>query len=221
MNPIDCHVLLREENKPRFFGHLLPKLEKETNVHILQAAGDYGYARHAGYKRGAAPYVTFIDDDDDFKEGMFTEMLRTLRSGPPDAVGAYADTVLVSGDATEWGNSTGVSWCARCMVDAFPFMQGSVLVSRAKAIVNGIVMVGEGRWADQLLYARLATRGRWVGMPAQRPMYHKTVPGKLSLKHAHLENQARLKVAQILSSKASQWNSDCKDCLERAKARLA
>jgi glycosyltransferase involved in cell wall biosynthesis len=223
MHPIDCHVILRPEFKPRFFSSLLPLLEAEpVNVHVMASDCAYGTARLRGFEAGEAPYVTFVDDDDTFLPGMFEAMLRTYRLGPPDAVGVYVDAVHCdAGGLRGMGNSQGITWCPRCMVEAFPHMEGSVLMERGRALQQKTLLLGrQSRWADQVLYAKLATRGRWI--KPEYAYYRKRIdtPNALSPSRV-LFNETRFEVAKVLSSKGSIWNSDCKDCLQRARAQSA
>lgn len=87
---IDVHVIAhpiydRSESRAR----LLEQLATEpVNVHVVEGvAGHIGKSRLRGFSQGAAPWCSYVDDDDRIEPGIFSEFLEAVER-EPDLAGA-------------------------------------------------------------------------------------------------------------------------------------
>lgn len=92
---IDCHVLHCYE-PPEWIDGCLQSLEAEPVTVYLRPGikGKVGLARARAFACGDAPYVAWVDGDDEAMPGAFDAALAVLESRP-DAVSTYCDIQLI------------------------------------------------------------------------------------------------------------------------------
>lgn len=91
--PVDTHVLLYHSKKrPEWLDQCLASLEHEpTNVLLVDfpAIPNVGLLRAMAHRRGTAPLLSFVDDDDWVMPGAFDACVTALED--KSLVGAYTD----------------------------------------------------------------------------------------------------------------------------------
>jgi len=95
MNTVDVHVLHCHE-PPEWIAGCLDSLHAEpVTVYLRRGiAGKVGVARANAFRAGNAPYVAFVDGDDEVMPGAFAAALEVLESRP-EVVSTYCDIQLI------------------------------------------------------------------------------------------------------------------------------
>lgn len=90
---IDVHCLTHKQDD-RYFPLLKKQMETEEDVcfHIVQNGNNIGLGRTAGFLRGDAPYVSYVDYDDLIEPGIFTKINEVMETGVP---WCYTDEMLI------------------------------------------------------------------------------------------------------------------------------
>lgn len=93
--PIDVHVLHCHE-PPEWIAGCLDSLHDEPVTVYLRKGiqGKVGLARANAFRAGNAPYVAFVDGDDEVMPGAFAAALEVLESRP-EVVSTYCDIQLI------------------------------------------------------------------------------------------------------------------------------
>ncbi len=92
---IDCHVLHCHEPPAWIAGCLDSLYAEPVTVYLRRGiAGKVGLARARAFACGNAPYVAFVDGDDEVMPGAFAAALEVLDSRP-DVVSTYCDIQLI------------------------------------------------------------------------------------------------------------------------------
>lgn len=90
---LDVHVAVSETTHQRWLAKCLDSVSEAiecamfpVTLHLVPGVpGHIGMARANGYSKGAAPYVTYVDDDDWVDREFFAAMLPALQCNP-DAI---------------------------------------------------------------------------------------------------------------------------------------
>ena len=92
---VDVHVLYCHE-PPEWIAGCLDSLHAEpVTVYLRRGiAGKVGVARANAFRAGNAPYVAFVDGDDEVMPGAFDAALEVLESRP-EVVSTYCDIQLI------------------------------------------------------------------------------------------------------------------------------
>lgn len=89
MQPIDLHIPVSDDWPRDLLERALASTDGEpVNVHIVPYSGHDGRARAEGYSRGTAPYLAFLDADDELIPGGMATLAAVLDSNPA-LCGAY------------------------------------------------------------------------------------------------------------------------------------
>jgi len=92
---IDVHVLYCYEPVRWIDDALISLAAEPVNVHLVPGIkGKVGLARTNAFREGNAPYVAFVDGDDEVIPGAFDAALAVLDSRP-DVVSTYCDIQLI------------------------------------------------------------------------------------------------------------------------------
>ncbi len=80
-HPIDLHILRSDDWPPDLFERAMASTEGQpVNVHVAPDTGVLGRDRAHGYRQGIAPYVAFLDADDELIAGGLEALLEALES---------------------------------------------------------------------------------------------------------------------------------------------
>ena len=85
MNRVDVHILMHPgQDRSATLEPLLEQLEREpVTVHLIPGKlRDIGAARAEGFRAGEGPLVSYVDDDDEIVEGVYTKVLECFNSEP-------------------------------------------------------------------------------------------------------------------------------------------
>ena len=99
-NFVDLHIL-RTHSPQDWYDRAVASCEGEpVNLHLLEGIpGKVGLARAAAFRRGTAPYVAWVDDDDELVPGAIEQALAVLEARP-EVVSVYSDLEIRGED---WG----------------------------------------------------------------------------------------------------------------------
>jgi hypothetical protein len=164
MNPVDLYVLKWNSNdRPEWLKQCLDSLAGEpVNLGVFDGALEIGKARAAAIREGAAPYVSFVDDDDWVEPGAIQKCVGFLEYNK-SFVGTYTDLNYrkMNGDLIR--SSTKGIWCPRKqMMDMGGGSVGHLSVFRRDAVTSFLPGLEKiGRIEDLWLYAMLAKKGPW------------------------------------------------------------
>lgn len=86
---LDIHVLMSPATRKEWQAQCLASIEVarkcagfDVAVHVLPGVPNHiGFARHQGYRRGTAPYVAHVDDDDFIDPATFAHMKEGIANG--------------------------------------------------------------------------------------------------------------------------------------------
>ena len=158
---IDCHVLV---DPSRDASAVLAQLAAEpVNLHIAPARpGRISAARAAAIRAGSAPYVCWVDDDDQIAPGIFSRLLAVLEQNP-EACGVCCREarVDVSGRVLGVSPPAGWRWSVADMIDQHPLVHHIALMRRETVLP---LLDAMQRWpmvGDQWLIWMQAQFGPW------------------------------------------------------------
>ena len=97
-NRVDVHVL-KVAAHARYHRECFASLLREPiNLHLLDGSeGDIGQGRYEGFRQGEAEFVSYVDDDDYVKPGVFRKCVDLL-DARPEAIG------VVTNEERVWEN---------------------------------------------------------------------------------------------------------------------
>lgn len=100
--PVDVHVLHCYEPH-EWIDACLRSLENEpVNVHLCEGIkGKVGRARARAFRNGHAPYVAFVDADDEVYPGAFEAALNVLEARP-EVVGTYCNLTVMNHESVDY-----------------------------------------------------------------------------------------------------------------------
>ena len=193
---IDCHVLV---DPCRDASAVLAQLAAEpVNLHIAPARpGRISAARAAAIRAGSAPYVCWVDDDDQIAPGIFSRLLAALEQNP-EACGVYCREarVDVSGRVLGVSPPAGWRWSIDDMIDQHPRVH-HIAVMRRETVLP--LLDAMQRWpmvGDQWLIWMQAQFGPWqlldeIGYTWRRHAAQVTASATITKELAQAKQDAR------------------------------
>lgn len=170
-HPVDLHVLRSPDWPDNLLDRALESARyAPANVHVVPWERHHGRARAAGYLNGRAPYVGFLDADDEIIPEGLERLIDALASNPR-ACGVYGAEQRIREDG-----ATRVMPC--------PAYYPGLLLECSGALHNAVLMrrdlvercLGETAElplrSNWLLRALLARWGPWQGVDAVAYRWH-------------------------------------------------
>lgn len=203
--PCDTHVLAARGNAQWLAEALDSLMGEPTHVHLIEGGfpGNIGAARVHGFRQGAAPYVSFLDDDDRLLPGIMAQCIAYLDTHPA-CVGVYTDRLCRFADGTLTERRTG-PWNPRHQ------LCDAGIVTHLKVMRRALVeqyLADLPLWPtyeEYVLCGLLAAHGPWYHMPLLGAVKRERRPGE-SLQPADstrlstpgLQQRAVARVAPVL-----------------------
>lgn len=163
-HPIDLHVLL-DPDRAHWHADCLGALAGQpVNIHALEKAPDVTVGRLAGLAQGAAPYVTWTDDDDRTAPGLFADALAVL-DAHPEACGVYASEIsMVDGYRARLFPPLDEPWSLQRQVEQHPYVHNG-FVLRREAVEPVLPYLQDAELFCVTLQLAATWYGPWVHLP--------------------------------------------------------
>lgn len=164
---VDCHVLI-DPSRADKTQLILQQLADEP-VHVWQVParpGEITAARIDAFSLGQAPYVCWVDDDDELTPGIFDALIYALDKNP-HACGAFCSEAHIGEDNQIIMIKPGQddTWSVQAMIDQHPFVHHIALMRRSLLDFHVPAIRAFPRVGDQLLIWLMAMHGNWVHVP--------------------------------------------------------
>lgn len=185
MSPIDLHILRPDDWPQNLLDRAMASTEGQpVNVHVVPYAGHEGRARAEGYQRGSAPYVAFLDADDELIAGGLEALLAAL-DADPTLCGTYGGEEQHWPDGTRTRHLAVSPWSARQQrLARIPALHNGVLMRR-EAVTPHLAEIARYPIRSNILLRGLVTQyGPWRAVPVMAYRWYRR-PGTLSSRHAH------------------------------------
>lgn len=166
-NKIDCHILLTKAHERYHAGCLASLATEPVNIHTPPPVmGHIGRGRMAGFILGSAPYVSFVDDDDEVIPGSYQMCIDALEANP-GAIGAYPDEILIDAEGNELGVSefSSLDWTFSRQITLMPFVHHGVVMRRESVMPLLPELERWRKFPEQVLFGLLVNRGNWIHVP--------------------------------------------------------
>lgn len=164
MNPIDLHILRSDDWPADLFARALASTEGQpVNVHVVPYTGTLGRNRAHGYRQGTAPYVAFLDADDELIPGGLSALLVALESDPT-LCGAYGGEERVSPDGAA-KIAMDRAWSPVAQLTRGDAMHNAALMRRAAVLPWLDEIAGYGGRSNRLLRGLITHYGPWQAVP--------------------------------------------------------
>ena len=164
---VDCHILI-DPDRPHTTQRMLQQLADEP-VHVWRVParpGEITAARIDAFKLGEAPYVCWVDDDDELTPGIFDALIYALDKNP-HACGAFCSEAHIGDDGRilEIKPRQDEVWSLKAMIDKHPYVHHIALMRRSLLDFHLPAIRAFPRVGDQLLIWLMAIHGNWIHVP--------------------------------------------------------
>lgn len=166
---VDCHVLISPD-RDTLSSVILKQLVDEP-VHVWQVPARHRQitaARTDALSLGCAPYVCWVDDDDELTPGVFQVLIDALDANP-HACGVFCTETHVGEEDVVLAvkPAANEAWTLDNMINQHPFVHHIALMRRSLLplylpLIQSYPLVG-----DQLLIWLMAQSGPWVHVPIE------------------------------------------------------
>lgn len=162
---IDVHLLVSADWPRGLLDRALASAKHPAlALHVMPYTGVIGRDRAAGYRRGTAPYVTFLDADDELvPEGVLA--LAAALEGAPDAPAAYGAERRIRAD----GGSTihaEERWCPITQLTGGGGPHNAILMRRDAVMPHVAEIANWPIRSDRLLRGLITQSGSWLPVPS-------------------------------------------------------
>ena len=168
MSPIDLHILHSPGWHIDLFERAIASTEGEpVNVHIVPYAGNAGADHAHGYRQGTAPYVTFLDADDELIPGGLAALAAILDANP-SLCGAYGAEERIWPDGrTELRSDQ--KWSPIAQITRTSAMHNAILMRRSAVMPHLAETAKLPVRSNRLLRGLIVQHGPWQA--CQTPSY--------------------------------------------------
>lgn len=179
--PIDLHIL-RSPDWPRdLFERALASTEgQQVTVYVVPWTGHNGRDRAHGYRQGVAPYVAFLDADDELIPGGLEALLTALETAP-GRCGAYGGEERVTTDGITTTHQDTV-WTPIAQLTGASALHNAILMRRAAVLPHLAETARHPLRSNRLLRALITQSGPWLAVPAMAYRWYLR-PGTLRTVH--------------------------------------
>ncbi|MCK7579774.1 MAG: hypothetical protein MZV65_31535 [Chromatiales bacterium] len=166
MPPIDLHILRSRRLAYRSVrARSMASTEGQpVNVHVVPYAGHAGQARAEGYRHGNAPYVAFLDADDELLAGGMDALLNVLEADST-LCGAFGGEERVAENGRVAVYMDRVWSPHRHRVTGAPAPHNAILMRREAVTPHLNEIAAYPCRADRLLRALVTQYGPWRAVP--------------------------------------------------------
>lgn len=167
-HPIDLHILRSEDWPEHLLERALASTEGQpVNVHVAPYTGVLGRDRAHGYLQGSAPYVAFLDADDELLAGGLEALLSALESDR-SLCGAYGGEEIIHPDGrVEYRQDA--RWSPVAQLTRSSAMHNGCVMRRSAIMPHLIEIEGYQGRANRLLRGLIVQSGAWQAV--QAPVY--------------------------------------------------
>lgn len=194
MAPIDL-LLLDGANwhYDAFMRALASTVGHPVNVHIVPWLGEYGASRAAGCRCGTAPYLAFLNADDELIPGGLTALLEALEADPA-LCGAYGGEERVAAEGTVTRHMDRV-WHPLEQLTATNAQHNGCLMRRRAVMPHLADMTTAGIYCNRLLRGLMVQSGPWRAVEV--PVYRWFVrPDAL---HTHRDDALFARITRLMA----------------------
>lgn len=163
-HPIDLHILRSDDWPADLFARALASTEGQpVNVHVVPWTGDLGQSRAQGYRQGHAPYVAFLDADDELIPGGLAACLTVLEADA-SLCGAYGGEELVWEDG-KVNTRLDTVWSPVAQLTAASAQHNGILMRRAAVQSHLDEIARCPLRTNRLLRGLITQYGPWAAVP--------------------------------------------------------
>ena len=167
-HPIDLHIPVSDDWPRDLFDRALASTEGEpVNVHIVPHHGHDGKARATGYRQGSAPYVAFLDADDELIPGGLAALSAILDANP-SLCGAYGAEEQIHPDGRA-ATHFDYAWSPVRQLCRATAQHNAILMRRAAVLPYLNETAQLPIRSNRLLRGLITQHGRWQA--CQTPSY--------------------------------------------------
>lgn len=202
LNPVDLFILRSDDWPADLFARALASTEGQpVNVHVVPyRGGQNGRDRAHGYRQGSAPYVAFLDADDELIPGGLAALLAALESDP-SLCGAYGIEERMHPDGRVTCHRD-QQWSPVAQLTRAGALHNATLKRRAAVLPYLDESSGYGMRSDRLLRGLMVQYGPWRAVPVPVYRWHLREGTLRSVPQPHIDRAVTQRLAPILMSAA-------------------